>query len=323
MSSLALDQLLEGARYHADLALTAYSNRDERSILVNAAVSLEHLSKALLFSMHPTLLAETQNGSFDALLLLNGFGDKTTKQLRTIGAKVALLRVRQVMEIHAPKDALDQLIAVRDGVLHAGLLDSKSTRELLTAYLRYAEEVYDALEDQQAWGDDRWGKWDQLVASLITQSLTEVEHEVTRKIEAARANHRAFMERVPESEQEAVAESLQIRTWSLDEREVGGFGLSYYGLENIRCPACNHPEATIGGMIEEDYDVPENLGPMDHIEEHVALVAVYLRPTGLRCGVCNLELIGADEMRAARMPERIEITSNVRGFLSRRGEVRA
>ena len=243
VSTLTFDELLNGARYHADAALTAYSNQDERAILFNAAISMEQLSKALLFSMHPALLAEVNNGKFDSLLHLTGFGHKADRLSvpKTIGAKAALIRVRQIMDVKTPKTALDQLIDVRDGVLHAGLLDAKSTRELLTAFLRYAEELYDALEERQAWGDDRWSRWDQLVASLITQSLTEVEHEITRKIEAARANHRAFMDQVPEPEQEAVAASLQIRSWTLDEREMGGTGPVFYGLENMNCPACGVP----------------------------------------------------------------------------------
>ena len=70
-------------------------------------------------------------------------------------------------------------------------------------------------------------------------------------------------------------------------------------------------------MIQGEYEVPDDLNLMSQTDEHAVLVDMYLRLTGLRCGACRLELIGSDEVRAAKMPERIEYTANARNFLGR------
>lgn len=240
VSTLTFDELLAGARCHANAALTAYSNQDERSILFNAAISMEQLSKALLFS-HPALLAEVNNGKFDSLLHLTGFGQKADKLSapKTVGAKVAILRVRQVIDVKAPKAALDQLIDVRDGVLHAGLLNAKSTRELLTAFLRYSEEIYEALEERQAWRESRWGEWAQLVASLITQPLSEVGCEVTRKITAARRRYLQLMDQIPPDERSTVRVARLLH--------AGQSGLMARSFRSAICPACGNTNAWEAG----------------------------------------------------------------------------
>jgi hypothetical protein len=56
------DQLLASAKDFADRALRAYLEDDARITLTNAAFSMEHLSKAYLYSLHPALLMEIRNG---------------------------------------------------------------------------------------------------------------------------------------------------------------------------------------------------------------------------------------------------------------------
>ncbi|MFI6803040.1 hypothetical protein [Streptosporangium canum] len=315
MTSLSREQLLKSARYFADIALNAYTIEDTQSILVNAAFSMEHVSKALLLSMHPTLLMEIRNGQFDSLLHLAGHGTKAIKleEPRTIGAKEALARVRQVMNINTAKDPLDRLIEIRDGVVHIGSFSSVRTRELLTAFLRYANEAYDALN---VLDEDRWGKRVGLVNTLIVQSLSEIEHEVHRKIEAARNNFRELMEKIPESEQASVADARQAAISPvMYDNLATGFNDTKIHAEYTTCPACSHTDAICIGAVQYEYDVPEKIGPMEHIEEHVELVDIYLEPRMLRCGVCGLELQEAEEITAANITPRIEITRNIRRYL--------
>lgn len=288
VTALTQEHLLDGARYHANAALTAYTAGDERSILMNAAISAEQVSKAFLFTKHPTLLAETNNGSFDSLRQLAGFTTKDDKPLRTVCAKGALLRVRDFMTVKAPKEALDQLVAVRDDVLHAGLLNSKSTRELLTTFVRYANEVYDALDVEMG---DRWGHHLDLVSSLITQSLTEVEHEVTRKITAAKRRYDQLMEQIPPDERSTVRVARLI--------QAGQSGLTARSFRSAICPACGNVNAFEAGDAKlRDAEIQKLL---NHAVENKLPFPQLFEPHEFMCGICELTLNSVDELNAAGM----------------------
>lgn len=68
-------------------------------VLTDAAFSLEHLAKAYLCELHPTLLMEIRNGQFDSLLHLAGHGSRARKLQfpRTISGREAIARVEQVL----------------------------------------------------------------------------------------------------------------------------------------------------------------------------------------------------------------------------------
>jgi hypothetical protein len=114
---------------------------------------MEHLSKAYLASLNPVLLMEIQNGRLDSLLHLSGLGEKAKKAQcpRTISAREARTRVQHVLPgLTAPRDELDDLINVRDGVIHVGYLAETDTRKILTAYLRYANGLFDEVGTESA-----------------------------------------------------------------------------------------------------------------------------------------------------------------------------
>ena len=79
VTTIGRDQLLESAKDFADRSLRAYMDSDSRVILQNAAISMEHLSKAYLASLSPVLLMEIKNGQLDSLLHLAGLGEKAKK----------------------------------------------------------------------------------------------------------------------------------------------------------------------------------------------------------------------------------------------------
>lgn len=94
---------------------------------------MEHLSKAYLCSVNPAYLVELRNGQFDSLLYLTGQGVKARKLKapRTISAREALTRVEHLLPgLAAPRTRLEQLIDVRDGVVHTGYLQDRETQEI-------------------------------------------------------------------------------------------------------------------------------------------------------------------------------------------------
>ncbi|WP_343955354.1 hypothetical protein, partial [Nonomuraea longicatena] len=169
MTILDRDHFVASAQDFARRALDAYLDDDARVILINAALSLEHLSKAYLFDKHPALLVELRNGNFDSLLHLTGLGAsaRKLKEPRTISAREALTRIDQLMPVRTPKPLLEQLIDVRDGVVHAGYLSPANTREVLAAFLRFSNELYDEIKLEEPL---RWSSHAELAASLIRDS---------------------------------------------------------------------------------------------------------------------------------------------------------
>ncbi|MEU4511759.1 hypothetical protein AB0G05_19885 [Nonomuraea wenchangensis] len=304
MTTLDRDELMRSARDFASRALQAYIEDDVRVILINAAFSLEHLSKAFLYSQHPALLVELRNGHFDALLHLTGLGHRARKLKvpRTVSAREALARVEQLTTLRTPRTSLEQLIDVRDGVVHVGYLDPANTREILTAFVRFSNELYEKLQIEE---DIRWGDHASLVTSLISESLSEIEHEVQRKVEAAKRRVGELMSKIPRSEQEAVGDARQamapIYSFLAPEPGVVDSPHRIY----TPCPACNHPDASCLGYLEWDFEPLDRVkvGPLERLEDVIGQEE-YFRPTDLVCGSCDLHLESADELQVVGIPLR-------------------
>jgi hypothetical protein len=294
------EQLLGGAKYHADLALRAYTSGESRAILVNAALSMEHLSKALLFSMNPAFLVELRNGRFDSLLHLTGHGDRAKPDaMRTISGREAVERVCKITAIGTPREPLERLIQIRDGVVHAAAYDAPQTRELLTMFVRYSDEVYEALAIS-----DGWGKHSELVFSLVEQSRSETEHEFNRKVTAARARLRELMDEIPRSEQTAVASARQQVLYDLANRVLQRQGGQVIIGVPLNCPVCNHARALCVGPIREEHELVKTR--LLDMSEELRITDVWVEPNGLVCRVCGVALQGAEEMRLAGV-SRLEI----------------
>ncbi|MBD2896215.1 hypothetical protein amrb99_51590 [Actinomadura sp. RB99] len=310
MTTPTYEGLLDSARFFANRALRDYTEGDHRAVLMDAGTLLEHVSKALLIKANAAYLVEMKPGGFDHLLHLTGRGERAPQvgALRTIGANEAVARVQKIVDIRTSKADLDQVLHVRNGIVHAGAFDATRTRQLLTACLRYCEEVYDVLGV-----GERWGEHIESVVRLVEQSLSDIEHEFHRKVTAAKARLRALMSEIPEFEQTAVATARQ---GDLSVRAQRGFynpsGQLYVG-NHVDCPVCNHPEALCTGPLREDREfVPSRR----HDEpDDMELVALWIEPEDLQCGVCGVHLSSTDEVRLAGIPSRLEI-DDVRMYMT-------
>lgn len=295
MTSISKEQLIASAQDFSSRALVAYRDEDQRAILHNAAIAFEHLSKAYLHSLHATLLMNIKNGNLDSLLFLAGVNKNAPRKTypRTISAREALLRVQAVLpSLQSSEKSLSQLVDVRDGQLHVGFLAPTPTYEVLTAFLRYSNELYDAMEVAK---EDRWGEHDEMITNLISVSLTEIERAVHVRITAARQRLDSWIERVPEKERNSVCVARQLAAApNLGPDEE---------YETTRCPGCDDQDAYRLGKVELEWRVDEESGDF---EGEVDLVGPYLLrhfwPQAFLCGVCELRLTTREEMAAAGIP---------------------
>ncbi|MDL4815989.1 hypothetical protein [Actinomadura opuntiae] len=312
MSTPTYEELLASARFFADRALRDYTNDDRRAVLMDAGTLLEHVSKALLIQTNPAYLVELKPGGFDHLLHLTGRGDRAPRlgSLRTIGANEAVTRVQKLVDIRTSKADLDDVLQVRNGIVHTGAFDETRTRQLLTACLRYCEEVYHDLGM-----DAPWGRHAHVVQTLLRQSWTDVQHEVYRKITAAKVRLRALMGQIPKSEQAAVAAGRQSVLHPLARRTVRTPTGQLYVAELVDCPVCTHAGALCLGHLREGVEWHKN---SPHESEDPNIPAVWLQPEELHCHVCGVSFSNADEMQLAGVPPRLEIDGNVRAYLGGR-----
>ncbi|MFI6317301.1 hypothetical protein ACIBG8_07270 [Nonomuraea sp. NPDC050556] len=299
MTTLDRDQLVASAQDFARRALTAYIDDDTRVILINAAFSLEHLCKAYLYDRHPAMLMEIRNGHFDSLLHLTGLGAsaRKLKEPRTISAREALTRVEQLTSVRTPRPLLEQLIDVRDGVVHAGYLSPANTREVLAAFLRFSNELYDEMKVEES---SRWSSHAELAASLIRDSLTEIDHEVKRKITAAKQHLIRVMSMVPPDQQAAVDAARQALmpmsyTFFKPEYELTDYLAVRFPT---RCPACNNSEASLWGRMEWGYEALQNISPVPLSSEGLD-EKNHLFPEAFFCASCELRFDSPDELAAA------------------------
>jgi hypothetical protein len=210
---------------------------------------------------------------------------------RTVGSREVFSRVQHILPgLDVPASPLYRLIDVRDGIIHLGFLSDANTRESLTAFLRYSNALYDELGIPS---DGRWGEHAGLVESLISQSLTEIEHEVERKISAAKISNHELMIKIPTTRREIVRYERQRSSYYTIALLTGE-----ERIETIACPACAHTVANCVGSTEIDFDADVETG-----EDGSEIIHPYarrlFRANRLVCGACELNLDNPDELKAA------------------------
>lgn len=120
------DMLYASAERFAGLALRDFAEGRYDMAVLHAGVMLEHLAKAYLTGLHPSLIVEA--GSFDSLLLACGYKELAAKPgtLRTIGLSEAVKRLAQTIQefpYRKPQEELKSLVEARNGVAHAAMWD--------------------------------------------------------------------------------------------------------------------------------------------------------------------------------------------------------
>ena len=182
---LTVDGFIDSAREFASEALDAYIARRFRRVALDAGTALEHLGKACLVSRSPALLTELRNESnFVSLLGLLGMTSGTgSTYLRTVTLRDALARVRKIVTSTASVAALEMLVDMRDGTVHAAQNDELEER-LVVTFVQHCDVL---LEDLGADRNEFWGRQLTVVDALLADASDKVAHHVEVKLAAARA----------------------------------------------------------------------------------------------------------------------------------------
>ncbi|WP_344900758.1 hypothetical protein [Actinomadura meridiana] len=295
MTTVNRDQLLASAKDYADRALKSYTNEDSKAALTDAAVSLEHLSKAALCNINPALLVDLRKGNLDHLLHLIGEGGRASAGsiAFTVSGAEAIERVKQVVSgIIVPQEQITKLIRLRNGVLHVGTFQQQESHQLLAAYLRLSKRLFAELGVAEA---DVWGEHQDVVDSVISETLDEVQRDVRRRIAKARRDVEKLRAKIPERQRPFLTARLQSEALTKLPRST------IQGLHSVMttCPSCGDEGASSLGHVE--LTAVAEVGT-DNFEQLWAMIVEFFV-----CGVCDLHLQGRDELDAAELLTFIEM----------------
>ncbi|SDN41947.1 hypothetical protein [Geodermatophilus sp. DSM 45219] len=295
--------LIASARRHAARGMRARGagagEHDDASLQLG--IMLEHLAKAYLASLHPTLLLE-RNFDFFSLVRLAGQGQgvKPGHVLRTVGMHEALVRVGTVRATgnedagRAFAKRFGVVLQARNGVAHIGE-EGGVADQVAQLAVQGADEILTMMGQSLS---DLFGDYTDAAEALRNEHATKVHQFVTLLV--ARAKD-AFRERFADLGEEQNAELAR-----LDRQLVAQLATTRDRIA-VRCPAC-HRQGILSGspdLIFEDVDA--------YVDEHgvrhrdvVGATAVLFADT-FRCPVCGLRLRGQEELEEADLSTALEI----------------
>ncbi|MFI1409424.1 hypothetical protein ACH4Y0_05760 [Streptomyces sp. NPDC020707] len=273
--SLSYESLLAGAKKFAGLALQAHRDRDDEVFVLHTGVSVERLMKAALSKTNPVLLMETGAFKDDRALLhfagLRPYGDR----IRTVSASAALARIRSAGWLTKDPE-LDELIELRNGVVHLGPTASESA-DVLATFGRTTNALLTHLGEDLA---EYWDAWQSVIEISLNDQLERVERDVKRLIEQARHRYAERIARLPLTAVQLLKEEAALGG-------LPGFPTSLEGpviFGRIACPACDNPNAIVLLVLNR-------LGDASRAERRAAYA-------GYGCSLCTLPLSTIEQMDA-------------------------
>jgi hypothetical protein len=252
--------------------MEAHYAEDYRRMALDAGTALEHLVKACLAVRSPALLVELKSESnFYSLLSLLGLAvDHPLRQVRTVGLRDALQRVKSFVLSPASDADIRTLVDLRDGTVHAAL-NAEVEERLLVAFVQHADALLNDLRRDRS---DFWDSQLDVVDALLADTDDEIQHRVDVMLAAGRARAEQRYGKWPAEVRELIVESIADlegdREFESDEAGI-----------RMPCPACGSPAAMYG---------THESGPGP---------AVHFYVYSLGCRICGLRLNSKAELHAA------------------------
>ena len=267
---------------HARRALANVTNDDERRVLgaVDAGVAVEHMAKAYLTAIHPTLLTE-RGADFDTLLHLSGHGvlAKSKKHaIRTVSAHEACQRVARVLPEFKYVEKVDQAIfVVRNSGVHLAFATEESAHESARIMVRLLEPLIVGLELDRA---TFWGDMLSAADTLLDETINEILAILEVKYSAARSRLKSRLEGLAADQRKIVLTAIAGRPSWLSDHD-----------EPWECPVCGE-QGTLGCGIEDvgqpefDYEQVD----IDEFIYHGGHIDRTAYASSFECSACGLEL---------------------------------
>jgi hypothetical protein len=288
---LTVDGLYESARRYSRMTLDTHAKGRHHLVALYAGTALEHLAKACLAKRSPALVADFKGeSSFRSVLLLLEIATKSEQpagdpaaslsgslhDLRTVGLRGALERMRFFIASAAKWEDLMSLAAMRDGTVHAAA-DDEVAMKLIVAFVQHANSLVADLHRDH---DQFWGSRLSVVNALLTRARDRVTYIVRIKLAAAKANFEQYRQPLV---LEAVRQAVTARPLGVNQAFAACPVCSSQGIATGFC------DPAAGAWHDQSSKPPDPSVGVDFTAESFA------------CLVCGLRLNSSSEIEAAGM----------------------
>jgi hypothetical protein len=285
--------LLASARRHAQRGLQSRDSGAHDDASLQLGTMLEHLAKAYLADLHPTLLVEDRL-DFLSLVRLAGLGQRVgpAHSLKTVGLQGALERVGSLQAAGAegPGKAFAKRFLVvtqaRNGVAHVGDHGGRAD-EVAQLAVRGAHEILELMGRPLT---DLFGDFTKAAEVLLNEHATTVQQLVALRLAQARASFAARFS-TPDLDWLAALDAVTMSSSEPDDTQSPDF-----------CPACNRLGVLSG---THDIDAAEDTVDDDGMFSKPAELNVVLIADAFRCPVCRFRLTSAEELAEAGLPRQV------------------
>jgi len=271
---------------------------------------LEHLAKAYLASLHPTLILEDRFDLFSTLQQVGlGHRGKPGHVLKTVGIYEALTRIGIIQSPSTPGAGkafaarFERVLQARNGVAHAGQ-DGGWADEVAQLAIQGAEELLAMMNHQLK---HVFGDYTAAAVALRDEHATKVRQQVTLLIARSK---RAFHERygdVSDADQAADLAALDRITTTTLEHE--------HNRAATTCPACGHV-GILSGLAELEWNTSEDLITPGGLRLVTLLDSrATLSPDSFRCPACGLRLSDREQLFEAHLDSTVELGPTQRASL--------
>jgi hypothetical protein len=286
------EKLLNQGTDAGQRAIRHYLNKEYDQFFVQAGVSFELLGKARLAAIHPSLIIDKDFDSFLHACAAAKHSKRPPWNIKTISAPEVLRRCTQLHpELSDFGPRLTLLAEFRNSTIHLGEVPEVEVTQLLRAYLAGTAELMKGLELKH---EDIFGDFTEMVAKQLDESLAEVQRAVAEKVARAISDYQGRYAGLDQGQMKALISVIEGRYKAITNK---------YEDDLVSCPACEHLGIASGEFNvdwEADYD-DESGSPTG------AYPVVTLKPSAFVCEFCGLQLSDTSELRAAGLPESINI----------------
>ncbi|WP_158991255.1 hypothetical protein [Streptomyces griseus] len=280
---LNAEELADSSERWMAAAFAAFSqgSSSEGMAVHHAAVATEHLLKAFLARIHPSLIVEGKD--FPSLLYAAGRSDLQQvkgSQIKTIQLGEAYARARSLLPAipPRPKGAAWPLADARNGVAHAGYHDRS---EVITVFVSCIK-VIDPLLDELGIGARYWGLHQGLHDKLLLEGVEAARVRLEQKLTRAR---RVFLERYGHIAEEHWEVVLAAIAPVVTPGWIGEYSA------RVACPACPANGHLLG---------------LSFVDEERATVV--LTPHLFECRICELRVEMAElDLLASPLDEDVDL----------------
>jgi hypothetical protein len=289
-SPVTTESLLASARRHAARGLRARDQGEHDDASLQLGIMLEHLAKAYLAGLHPTLLLE-RNFDFFSLVRLAGQGQriKPGHLLKTVGLSEALVRIGTLQALGNEETGrkwakeFNLVLQARNGVAHIGD-DGGLADQVAQTAVRGAAEILGLMSRSLS---ELFADLTGAAETLLNEHATAVQQLVALRLAQARAR---FAERYSPADAERLEALDTVTSASSDASDT---------QRSAQCPAC-HRLGVLSGTWDID-GVNDRDDDGEPFAEPAVLVLV-LAVDAFQCPVCVLRLRGLEELREAALP---------------------